>query len=156
MINAIKLFFSKIAAESSPAKHAFLEDVNQTFNHIKGRCEIIKEEQKQNAANKEGTGEEEEEEALIQLKALDDNTELLVNIPQEGTKEYEIFTTKLPIEFQNAIKTESIDEVNKEFAKLKIEDAERILEIFNECGVIGISGYIEDEKKFEELKKELL
>lgn len=154
VINAIKLFFSKIAAESSPAKHAFLEDVNQTFNHIKGRCEIIKEEQRQNAANKEGTGEEEEEEALIQLKALDDNTELLVNIPQEGTKEYEIFTTKLPIEFQNAIKTESIDEVNKEFAKLKIEDAERILEIFNECGVIGISGYIEDEKEFEELKKE--
>ena len=51
-----------------------------------GRCEIIKEEQRQNAANKEGTGEEEEEEALIQLKALDDNTELLVNIPQEGTK----------------------------------------------------------------------
>ena len=93
----------------------------QTFNHIKGRCEIIKEEQRQNAANKEGTGEEEEEEALIQLKALDDNTELLVNIPQEGTKEYEIFTTKLPIEFQNAIKTESIDEVNKEFAKLKLK-----------------------------------
>ncbi|KAF6070848.1 Cdc37 C terminal domain family protein [Candida albicans] len=55
---------------------------------------------------------------------------------------------------KNAIKTESIDEVNKEFAKLKIEDAERILEIFNECGVIGISGYIEDEKEFEELKKE--
>ena len=36
-------------------------------------------------------------------------------------KEYEIFTTKLPIEFQNAIKTESIDEVNKEFAKLKLK-----------------------------------
>lgn len=151
VINTIKLFFSKIAAESSPAKHAFLEDVNQTFTHIKGRCEIIKEEQRQNALNNEETGEEE---ALIQLKALDDNTELLVNIPKEGTKEYEIFTTKLPIEFQNAIKTESIDEVNKEFAKLKIEDAEKILEIFNECGVIGISGYIEDEKEFEELKKE--
>ena len=28
------------------------------------------------------------------------------------------------------------------------------MEIFNECGVIGISGYIEDEKEFEELRKE--
>ena len=37
--------------------------------------------------------------------------------------------------------------------QVKIEDAERILEIFNECGVIGISGYIEDEKEFEELKR---
>ena len=40
------------------------------------------------------------------------------------------------------------------FAKLKVEEAENILEIFNECGVIGINGYIEDENEFKELQKQ--
>ena len=91
---------------------------------------------------------------MIQLKSLDENTELLVNIPAENTPEYEIFTTKLSKEFQDAVRTQSLDEVNKEFAKLKVEEAEKVLEIFNECGVIGISGYLEDEEEFQELQKQ--
>lgn len=144
VINAIKLFISKVS-EASPARAGFMEDVQNTFNHIKNRCEIIREEQ----AAKDG-----EEEALIQLKSLDENTELLVNIPAENTPEYEIFTTKLSKEFQDAVRTQSLDEVNKEFAKLKVEEAEKVLEIFNECGVIGISGYLEDEEEFQELQKQ--
>lgn len=146
IIKAIKLFCSKINDDSSPAKRGFLQDVENTFNHIKSRCEIIKQEQ-----NTEGNNEEE---ALIQLKALDDKTELLVNIPKEGSTEYEIFATKLTQEMQDAVKTKSLDAVNKVFAKLKVEEAEQILEIFNECGVIGINGYLEDEDEFKELQKQ--
>ncbi|RCK57943.1 Hsp90 co-chaperone Cdc37 [Candida viswanathii] len=150
VVNAIKLFFSKIGTDSSPAHQVFWEDVDRTYTHIKGRCEIIKQE-RELAQYEEGEGEEE---AVLQLRALDDKTELLVNMPKEGTQEYEIFTTKVPVEFQKAIETESIDEVNKEFAKLKFEDAEQVLEIIQECGVIGLSGYLENENEFEELKKE--
>jgi len=144
-IRAIKLLFTKFQNEEK-VKQFFNDEFTNTVNHIIQRCKVIKEEQENNANNNE--------EALIQLRALDDNTTLTVNIPEEGTKEYEIFSSKLPAEFQTAIKTQSLDEVNKEFAKLKVEDAEKILEIFNECGVIGINGYLEDEKEFEELKKE--
>lgn len=147
-IKAIKLFLSKISDDSSPAKQAFQQDVENTFNHIKTRCEIIKQEQESNNDNDNG------EEALIQLKALDDKTELFVNIPKEGTDEYDIFSNKLSSEMQEAVKTGSLDEVNKVFAKLKIEEAEEILEIFNECAVIGINGYIEDEDEFKELQKQ--
>ncbi|KAK6458109.1 Cdc37 N terminal kinase binding-domain-containing protein [Scheffersomyces xylosifermentans] len=143
--NAIKLFIGKISDSTSPAKAGFYQDVDSTFNHIKTRCEVIQSEH-------EAQGEEEE--ALIQLKALDEGTELSVSIPEEGTKEYEIFTTKLSKEFQDAVKTQSLDEVNKEFAKLKVEEAEKVLEIFNECGVIGITDYLEDEKDFQELQKQ--
>lgn len=145
-VKSIKLFCSKVSDDSSPAKHAFQQDVENTFNHIKNRCEVIKQEQQLLAGN--------EEEAVIQLKALDDDTELFVNIPEEGTPEYEVFTTKLPKDMQDAVKTGSLEEVNKIFSDLKIEEAERILEVFNECSVIGVSGILEDESEFQELQKQ--
>ncbi|CAK7902876.1 hsp90 co-chaperone Cdc37 [[Candida] anglica] len=142
-IKAIKLFCSKVS-ENSPAKQGFMQDVENTFNHIKTRCEIISAE---HAKENEG-----EEEALIQLKALDDDTELSVNIPEPDTKEYEIFTTQIPVEMQKAVQTGSLDEVNKVFAELKIEEAENILQLFDECGVIGINAYLEDENDFKQLQ----
>lgn len=148
IVKSIKLFISKVSDNSSPAKHAFQQDVENTFNHIKTRCEVIKQEQ-QSAQAENG-----EEEAVIQLKALDDNTELFVNIPEENTPEYEVFTTKLPQNMQDAVKTGSLEEVNKIFSDLKIEEAERILEVFNECSVIGVSGILENEGEFQELRKQ--
>ncbi|KAK6463910.1 Cdc37 N terminal kinase binding-domain-containing protein [Scheffersomyces coipomensis] len=145
-IRAIRLFFSKIQDKSSPARSAFLQDVDGTLSHIKSRCEVIRSEYNDKNEN--------EEEALIQLKALDDNTQLMVNIPKEGTEEYEIFTTELSKELQDAVRTESLEEVNKVFATMKVEDAEQVLEIFNQCGVIGISGYLENENDFEELQQQ--
>lgn len=152
-IRAIKLFFSKFQSEEK-MQAFFNEEFTNTVNHIIQRCKIIKQEQEERAAAANTEGDGNDEEALIQLRALDENTTLSVNIPEEGTQEYEIFKTKLSVEFQRAIMTQSLDEVNKEFAKLKVEDAEKILEIFNECGAIGVSGYLEDEQEFEELKKE--
>ncbi|KAK6203257.1 Cdc37 N terminal kinase binding-domain-containing protein [Scheffersomyces amazonensis] len=154
IIKAIKLFISKLEETRSPAQLAFLQDVDNTFNHIKTRCEVIKSEYNSNNENGELGDGDGDEEALIQLKALDDNTQLSVNIPQPGTSEYEIFTTKLSLEMQQAVETKSLDEVNKVFAKLKVEDAEQVLEIFNECGVIGITGYLENEDEFKELQKQ--
>ncbi|EGV64500.1 hypothetical protein CANTEDRAFT_120017 [Yamadazyma tenuis ATCC 10573] len=148
-VKAIKLFIGKINDPSVPVRTGFLQDYENTFNHIQNRCELIKQEQSQ-ASDDDG----EEGEALIQLRALDEGTELSVDIPPEGTPEYQLFTTELPLEMQEAVKTKSLDEVNKVFAKYKIEDAEQILEIINQCGVIGVSGYIEDEHEFEELQKQ--
>lgn len=145
-IKAIKLFFSKLSEKGSPAAVAFRQDVENTVNHIKTRSKVIQQEQQLQAGD--------EEEGLIQLKALDESTELHVNTPAEGTPEYEIFTTKLSPEMQNAIKLSSLDAVNNVFAKMKIEEAEEVLEVFNECGVIGVSGVLENEEEFERLKEQ--
>jgi cell division cycle protein 37 len=146
IIKAIKLFCSKVADKDAPASAGFKQDVANTFAHIQKRCEVIKAE---HAANTEGEGE-----ALIQLKALDDDTQLLVTLPQPNTKEHEIFTTQIPKEMQAAVKTGSLDEVNKVFAEMKIEEAEHILELFDECGVIGINAYLEDENEFKQLQEQ--
>ncbi|EEQ40610.1 hypothetical protein CLUG_04738 [Clavispora lusitaniae ATCC 42720] len=116
-----------------------------TVNHIKTRCEVIRKEQLENAG---------EDEQLIQLKSLDDSSELIVNPPEEGSEEYKIFTSSLSPEMQAAVRSGSLDEVNKVFATMKIADAEQTLEIFNQCGVIGVSGILENEQEFEQLKEE--
>lgn len=147
-IRAIKLFFTKISDSSSPARMAFEQDVENTFNHIKGRCEVIKQEQ---ATKNEGS---EEEEAQIQLKELDENTELQVNIPEQGTAEYTIFSTKLSPEMQQAINSKSLDQINEVLGKMKVPEAEEVLAIFQECGIISINGYLENENEFKELQDE--
>lgn len=145
-IKAIKLFCGKIADKSSPASNGFLQDVQNTFNHIVQRCEVIK------AEHASGGADGDEGEAQIQLKALDDDTQLLVNLPEPNTPQYEIFTTQIPVEMQTAVKTGSLDEVNKVFASMKVEEAEHILELFDQCGVIGINAYLEDENEFKQLQ----
>lgn len=148
IIKAVKLFFSKIDDNNSPAKAGFYQDVENTFKHIETRCKVISQEQAERG------DDDDEGEALIQLKALDEGTQLTVTIPQPGTIEYAVFTSKLSPEFQAAVKTGSLDEVNKEFAKMKVEDAETVLQIINECGVIGVDGYLENEEEFQDLKKQ--
>lgn len=144
-IRAIKLFFSKLKDSSAPASKAFEADVENTVSHIKTRCEVIRKEQLENAG---------EDEQLIQLKSLDDSTELFVNPPKEESEEYKIFTSDLSPEMQTAVHSGSLDEVNKVFATMKIADAEHVLEIFNQCGIIGVSGILENELEFEQLKEE--
>lgn len=144
-IRAVKLFFTKLKDSSLPASKAFEADVENTVNHIKTRCEVIRKEQLENAG---------EDEQLIQLKSLDDSSELIVNPPEVGSEEYKIFTSSLSPEMQAAVRSGSLDEVNKVFATMKIADAEQTLEIFNQCGVIGVSGILENEQEFEQLKEE--
>ncbi|CAN3358997.1 hsp90 co-chaperone Cdc37 [Diutina catenulata] len=144
-IKAVKMFCSKLS-EPGPARDGFYADVDNTVNHIVTRCKVIEQEQLEREAD--------DGEQLIQLRALDEGTELSVNLPPQGTPEYEIFKTKLPESFQEAVASNSLDRVNEEFAKLKVEDAEKILEVFNECGVIGISGVLENEGEFNQLKEQ--
>lgn len=145
-IRAVKLFFSKLKDPNVPAGHAFAQDVENTVAHIRNRCEILKSERQESG--------EDEGEALIQLKSLDESATLEVNQPQEGTPEYDIFVLKLSKEMQEAVLSGSLEEVNKVFAQMKVEDAEAVLEVFQECNVIGISGILENEEEFEKLKNE--
>lgn len=132
----------------NPALEAFENEVERTFQHIKQRCEVI---------SLENDGGEQVEE--IQLKSLDDNTELVVNLPDGNSKEeseirrFEIFQT-LPIAMQDALKTGKLDEVNKVFHNTPIDEAEQILEVFEECEVIGVQAVIENEEDWKEIKSE--
>lgn len=143
-LNYVKQFFSQLDQENTPGRLAFDQEYNQMVEHIKKRCEIIKEET-------EKEGEEEEKVETIQLRSVDENSKLVVTIPTTvDSKEYKIYHA-LPETMKKALNTGSLDEVNKEFAKMPLEDAENMLEKFNECGVIGIQALLENEEQFKEL-----
>jgi cell division cycle protein 37 len=133
----------------NPALDAFEGEVGRTYQHIKERCEVISRE-----SVEEGEGVEE-----IQLKSLDDSVELVVNLPNENSSDpkeverYQIFKT-LPESMQAALKTGQLDEVNKVFHGIPIDEAENILEIFDQCEVIGVQALIDNEADWKEIKNE--
>ncbi|CCF56888.1 hypothetical protein KAFR_0B05920 [Kazachstania africana CBS 2517] len=150
----ISMFFNKVIFNTSntKGKESFLQSVSAKFNHVKQRSKIIREEQSAEEVNVEGV-------ETIQLKSLDDSTELEVNLPDFSSKDAneirkcEVFNT-LSVEMQEALKTQSLDKVNEVFAKMTIEDAENVLDIFNEAEIIGVKALLENEDDFNEIKRE--
>lgn len=138
--------------QTNPAYEAFKAENQRTFAHIKERCKILAQEQ----IDEEDIDEANQE---IQLKSLDEDSTLVVNLPDPNSTDpeekyrWESFQ-KLPKQMQDALKTESLDEVNKVFHGMPIPEAEGILEIFDECNVIGVQALIENEKEWDEIKDE--
>lgn len=55
---------------------------------------------------------------------------------------------------QEAVKAESLDMINEVFAEMSIEEAEKVLDIFNEGEIIGVNALLEDEDEFKELQEQ--
>ena len=162
MRTVIKMFFGKVLLtngggtnnnnDDSRGKDTFLDSVNTKYNHIKERCKIIQQENQ--AQNSHG-----EENAVIQLRSLDDSTELSITLPDFQSKDpnevkrCEAFS-KIPSKMQEAIKTGNLDNVNAVFEEYSYEEGEKMLELFDEAEVIGVKALLEDENDFEQLKQE--
>ncbi|CCD26968.1 Hsp90 co-chaperone CDC37 NDAI_0J00760 [Naumovozyma dairenensis CBS 421] len=158
MENIITTFFGKVILNPSNQRglESFLDSVKTKFEHVKSRCKILA-----NEEGREGGDEVEGVEGVetIQLKSLDDSTELEVNLPdfgsekEEDKRRIEAFK-KLPIEMQNAVKTQNLNEVNKVFEDIPIKEAEEILELFGEAEIIGVRAILDDENDFRKLQNE--
>lgn len=141
-LNYVKQLFNQLEKDNTPGKIAYEQECSRMIDHVKKRCEIIRQEQEKEI-NEEGVEQ-------IQLRSVDPNSELIVTVPPKDTPEYEIYD-KLPEDMKKALSTGSLDEVNKVFATIPVDEAEELLERFNECGVIGIQALLDNEKQFEEL-----
>ncbi|ONH69362.1 hypothetical protein BON22_0510 [Cyberlindnera fabianii] len=139
------LFDKLFSSPSSPARNAYDQEIETTFNHIKQRCVVLSQEQAMQGEQK------------IQLKSIDDSSELVVNLPDPESEDpaekerYEIFKT-LPQKMQEALKSESLDAVNAVFEEMQIEEAEHILEIFDAGDIIGIQAVLENENEWRDIK----
>ncbi|KAH3671638.1 hypothetical protein OGAPHI_000343 [Ogataea philodendri] len=142
---AVGMFVGKLLDKSSPASRAFEADWDKTYKHIVGRCEIIKQE------HDDGAGQEGVEQ--IQLRSMDPNSELVINLPAKDAPEYEYFE-QIPETMQKALETKSLDKINDVFATMSVSEAEGVLELFDKCGVIQIQALLENEDEFNHLKEE--
>lgn len=132
----------------------FNEDFQRTYNRIATRTrEILAEEV---AAGPSGEREQ------IQLVATDPNMTIDFNIPDgpppedfrlegEGAEELDVEQVRawlqrkweifkgFPPQFQDALRTENLDKVNKVLGNMTVSEAEKIVELLQEGGMLSFS-----------------
>jgi cell division cycle protein 37 len=133
------------------AEAVFQNDVNDTYARMEKRCAEIKKEA-------EASGDVDREQ--IQLVAEDPSTTIGFNIPDgpppenlvlegEGVQDLDVNEVKAFLqrkwdifqsfseEMKTALKTEKLDEVNKVLGKLSVAEAERVVELMQEGGMLS-------------------
>ncbi|OCF37724.1 cell division cycle protein 37 [Kwoniella heveanensis BCC8398] len=149
--DGVGLFFQKMISRNPKSIEMFAQDFKQTYERIARRTvEMIAEE--------EASGEREQ----IQLVAEDPNVKIGFNIPDgpppddlrlegEGTEEMDIEQVKAFLQrkweiFQSfddklkeALKSEELEQVNKVLGKMKVADAEQVVELLQEGGMLSFS-----------------
>lgn len=146
-----------ITTKDHQASTLFRNDVNETYNKIKTRAAELA---KDGSASNDPAGVE-----RIQLHAVDPNTKITINIPAaESSEPVEVEARKIfesfSKELQQALSSESLDEVNKVLGKMSVEEAEDVVEKLGESGMLSLEEGIVDatteegRKKLEEIEAE--
>ncbi|KAI1467085.1 uncharacterized protein F4812DRAFT_431148 [Daldinia caldariorum] len=140
--DGVSLFFKRITTKGHQAQDVFYKDVQDTYYRIKNRAAAI-------AAQREAEGGSGEGVEQIQLHAVEPGTEIKIRIPSEKGEDEaekrgrEIFEGFSP-EMQKALESGSLDKVNEVLGKLKVEDAENIVSLLSEAGILSVEEEIID------------
>ncbi|KAF9333203.1 hsp90 co-chaperone Cdc37 [Podila minutissima] len=142
--DGVGLFFHRIRDPSHAALKIFQNDWKDTYTRIKDRCKVLAQERAANAAPGVET---------IQLQATDPGTQIHITGPPEDAdpKVHEIFAA-LPEDFQEAIMTGSLDNVNKSLEGMSVELAEEVVRVCNQVGFLSIEGEIIDTTNGETIE----
>jgi cell division cycle protein 37 len=137
--DGVGMFFKRMSTPGHQAQKVFLDDVRDTYQRIKSRTKEIQNEQAQES---DGKGVEQ-----IQLHAVEPGTAINIRIPAENSTEPEEVKARelfdaFPPGLQRALKSGSLDEVNKVLGKMSVEQAEEIVGQLSEvCFEQHIQGY---------------
>jgi len=143
--DGVSLFFHRIRDNSHAALKIFQNDWKDTYNRIKERCKVMAQERPEMAS--QGGVE------TIQLQAADPGTQIHIMGPPEDAdpKIHEIFAA-LPEDFQEAIVSGSLENVNKSLGNMSVELAEEVVRVCNQVGFLSIEGDIIDTIKGETIE----
>ncbi|KAI2637483.1 Cdc37 N terminal kinase binding-domain-containing protein [Xylaria nigripes] len=154
--DGVPLFFKRITTKGHQAQEVFYKDVQDTYFRIKGRAAEIN---AQRAQTKSGDVEQ------IQLHAVQPGTEIKIRVPpensedEEGKREREIFDGFTP-EMRKALESGSLDKVNEVLGSLQVPDAEEIVNLLSEAGILSLEEQIidattaEGRQRVKELEEE--
>lgn len=134
----------------------FIDDVQKTYSRIASRCATIKSERAASAAaNPDG-------EETIQLVAQDPSVVITFEVPEgpppeelqltgegsdqlspEKVREFLQFRwdtfQSFPKNFQKALKTKQLEEVNKVLGRMQVPDAEEVVKKLDEAGIMSFA-----------------
>ncbi|KAI8147120.1 hypothetical protein BJV82DRAFT_597851 [Fennellomyces sp. T-0311] len=131
--DGINTFFMRMNGPNAQARKMFFDDVDNTYKRIKTRCaEILAERQN-------------EQVETIQLQAAGDGSQITINIPEPKEEElYKVYQA-LPENFREALKTGSLDKINKVLERLSVDDAETLVQVCSQYGFLDVGEQIIDE-----------
>ncbi|KAH7037930.1 Cdc37 N terminal kinase binding-domain-containing protein [Microdochium trichocladiopsis] len=138
--DGVSLFFKRVTTKGHQAQDVFYKDVQDTYFRIKNRTKEINAER---AA--EGSGDVEQ----IQLHAVEPGTEIKIRIPpadsqdEEEKRGREIFDSFAP-DMKKALESGSLDKVNQVLGKMKVADAEELVGLLSEAGVLSLEEEVID------------
>ncbi|EGC48043.1 conserved hypothetical protein [Histoplasma capsulatum var. duboisii H88] len=137
--DGVSLFFKRITSRDHKASILFHNDVTETYGKMKTRAAEL-------AKNSGGNPVEVEQ---IQLHAVDPNTKLNIKIPSpEDTNPDSVVAMEafksFPPNLQRALKSESLDEVNKVLGKMSVEEAEGVVDKLGSSGILTMEEGIVD------------
>jgi len=153
--DGVGLFFKRITTKGHQAQQVFNKDLTETYGKIKTRAaELLKEE------GNDPAGVEQ-----IQLHAVEPGTEIHINVPQADSddpveQEARKIFDRFPPGLQRALQGGSLDEVNKVLGKMSVDEAEEIVELLGQGGMLSLQeGVIdatneEGQKRLKEIEEE--
>ena len=155
--DGVGLFFKRITTKGHQAQGVFNKDVTETYTRIKTRAAELKKEEEENAGQ-EGVEQ-------IQLHAVEPGTEIHINVPQpNSTEEVEIQARQIfenfPPGLQRALESGKLDDVNKVLGKMSVEEAEEVVELLGQGGMLSLQeGVIdatneEGQRRLKEIEEE--
>ncbi|KAH8104810.1 Cdc37 N terminal kinase binding-domain-containing protein [Cristinia sonorae] len=155
--DGVSIFFRKMISGDQRATVIFEKDVQDTYNHLVERVRISKAEEKAQPAEQ------------IQLVPENPETKITFNVPDGPPPEklelegpgfedvsmddvrkalqmrWDVFSAFDP-KLQEALKSDSLDEVNKVLGNMRVEDAEEVVKLLDMAGILNFSeGGIRDE-----------
>ncbi|KAL5524797.1 CDC37 [Sanghuangporus sanghuang] len=155
--DGVRLFFKRMTAGDPRAERVFQTDVENTYQHVKGRVEATR-------AEMDRGGEEQ-----IQLVAEGDGTQISFVIPDgpppehlelegPGTENLDIEQVRRALQMRwdvfngfrddlkEALKSQQLQEVNKVLASMTVEEAEKVVQLLDQTGILSFAeGGIRDE-----------
>ncbi|RPB02133.1 hypothetical protein L873DRAFT_1826857 [Choiromyces venosus 120613-1] len=135
--DGVALFFRRIATPNHQAQKVFHEDVTTTYGRIRERATaIVNERSNENAEQ-------------IQLHAVDPNTQISIAVPSADSEDPDIQKSRkifesFPPGLQRALESGSLEEVNKVFGKMSVEEAEEVVGQLGEGGMLSLESQIID------------
>ncbi|KAL6249822.1 hsp90 co-chaperone Cdc37 [Rhinocladiella similis] len=153
--DGVGVFFKRITTKGHQAQQVFTKDLAETYERIKTRAAELSKEEGTDPAGVE----------QIQLHAVEPGTEIHINVPQAGSEDpveqqsREIFE-RFPPGLQRALESGGLDEVNVVLGKMSVDEAEEIVELLGQGGMLSLQeGVIdatneEGQKRLKQIEEE--
>lgn len=127
------------------ARKMFFDDVEKTYGHIRQRCEVIMQERQSEGVE------------TIQLQTASEGGQITIRIPDPNKEEekdaYKVFE-QLPESFRNALKTGKLEELNKVLEKMKVDDAETLIQVCSQYGFLDVGSEVIDQTQQQQQQQQ--